>query len=71
MTRNFLENMTFIHLHCHTHYSFQQALGDPESLVKRAKELEQPAIAITDNGNLYGAFEFYKAAKEYGIKPII
>lgn len=63
--------MTFIHLHNHTHYSFQQALGDPESLAKRAKELEQPAIAITDAGNLYGAFEFYKACKEHGIKPII
>jgi DNA polymerase-3 subunit alpha len=62
---------SFVHLHAHTHYSFQQALGTPEDLVKRAKSLEQTAIAITDSGNLYGAFEFYKACKKQGIKPII
>lgn len=65
------QKMSFIHLHCHTHYSFQQALGDPYSLAKRAKELDQEAIAITDVGNLYGAFEFYKACKELDVKPII
>lgn len=63
--------MSFVHLHCHTHYSFQQALGTPEALVARAKEHGQTAIALTDNGNMYGAFEFYKAAKAAGIKPII
>ncbi len=62
---------SFVHLHTHTHYSFQQALWTPEDLVKRAKSLEQTAIAITDSGNLYGAFEFYKACKKQGIKPII
>ena len=63
--------MSFVHLHNHTHYTFQQALGDPERLAKRAKELEQSAIAITDAGNMYGAFEFYEACKKNGIKPII
>ena len=48
--------MSFVHLHNHTHYTFQQALGDPERLAKRAKELGQSAIAITDVGNMYGAF---------------
>lgn len=63
--------MSFVHLHNHTHYSFQQALWDPKSLAKRAKELWQNAIAITDNGNLYGAFEFYQACVSEWIKPII
>ncbi len=63
--------MSFVHLHCHTHYSFQKGLWTPEGLAKRAKELGQSAIAITDNGNLYGAFEFYKACKKQWIKPII
>lgn len=63
--------MSFVHLHTHTHYSFQQALGKPKNLAKRAKELWQNAIAITDVGNLYGAFEFYVACVDEGIKPII
>lgn len=63
--------MSFVHLHTHTHYSFQKALSDPEKLAKRAKELSQSAIAITDTGNLYGAFEFYEACKRHDIKPII
>jgi DNA polymerase III subunit alpha len=63
--------MSFVHLHNHTHYTFQQALGDPERLAKRAKELGQTAIAITDAGNMYGAFEFYQACEDVGIKPII
>lgn len=63
--------MSFVHLHNHTHYTFQQALGDPERLAKRAKELGQTAIAITDAGNMYGAFEFYEACKKNDIKPII
>ena len=63
--------MSFVHLHTHTHYSFLQGLGTPKKLVARAKELGMSAIALTDAGNLYGAFEFYKYAKEAGLKPII
>ena len=63
--------MSFVHLHTHTHYTFQQALGDPIGLAKRAKSLGQNAIAITDAGNMYGAFEFYEACVWEGIKPII
>ncbi len=63
--------MSFVHLHTHTHYTFQQALGDPKWLAKRAKNLNQSAIAITDSGNMYGAFEFYEACISEWIKPII
>ena len=63
--------MSFVHLHNHTHYTFQQALGDPSRLAKRAKSLGQKAVAITDAGNMYGAFEFYQACVDEGIKPII
>lgn len=63
--------MSFVHLHNHTHYTFQRALGNPERLAKRARELGQNAVAITDAGNLYGAFEFYQACIEEGVKPII
>lgn len=63
--------MSFVHLHAHTHYTFQQALGTPDALAKRAKELWQDAIAITDAGNMHGAFEFYQACIHYGIKPIV
>ncbi len=63
--------MSFVHLHTHTHYTFQQALGDPEWLAKRARDLGQTAIAITDAGNMYGAYEFYEACIKNNIKPII
>ena len=66
-----LFTMSFVHLHTHTHYTFQRSLGNPEKLAKRAKELGQSAIAITDAGNLYGAFEFYRACQDAGIKGII
>lgn len=63
--------MSFVHLHTHTHYTFQQALGDPAGLAKRAKSLWQTTISITDAGNMYGAFEFYEACIAEDIKPII
>jgi len=61
----------FIHLHCHSHYSLLDGAGKIEDLVKRAKDLGMPALALTDHGNLFGALEFYQTAKEAGIKPII
>lgn len=61
----------FIHLHVHSHYSLLDGLAKIDDLIKRAKELEMPAIALTDHGNLYGAIEFYKKAKKAGIKPIL
>jgi|CXWL01.1.fsa_nt_gi DNA polymerase-3 subunit alpha len=63
--------MNFTHLHLHTHYSILEGLGSPEKYVKRAKELGQTALGITDHGNMYGAIEFYKAAKHEDIHPVI
>ncbi|MCK5616365.1 DNA polymerase III subunit alpha, partial [Candidatus Pacearchaeota archaeon] len=63
--------MSFVHLHVHSHYSLLDGFGTPKDIVKKAKEHGSPAIAITDHGNMYGAIEFYKAAKDYGIKPIV
>jgi len=63
--------MSFVHLHTHSHYSLLDGLGTPKDIVKKAKEQGSPAVALTDHGVLYGAIEFYKAAKENGIKPII
>lgn len=61
----------FAHLHVHSHYSLLDGLGKIEPLLKRAKEMEMEALALTDHGNLYGAIEFYKTAKKIGIKPIL
>jgi DNA polymerase III subunit alpha len=61
----------FVHLHVHTEYSLLDGSGKVEKLVERAKELGMDSLAITDHGSMYGCVEFYKAAKEQGIKPII
>ena len=61
----------FVHLHVHSHYSLLDGLAKPQELVDRAKELGMDALAITDHGAMYGAIEFYKAAKAAEIKPII
>src|SRR3989338_829963 len=63
--------MSFVHLHTHSHYSLLDGLSKIKDLVREAARMEMPALAITDHGNLYGAIEFYKAAKSAGIKPII
>lgn len=63
--------MAFCHLHVHSHYSLLEGLGNPERLLKRAKQLGQSAMALTDSGNLYGAIEFYKTAKSLDLHPII
>ncbi|MFA6024700.1 MAG: DNA polymerase III subunit alpha [Candidatus Gracilibacteria bacterium] len=63
--------MSFVHLHNHTHYSILTALAKPDQYIKIAKEQGAPAVAITDNGVMYGAIEFYKAAKAAGIKAIL
>ena len=61
----------FVHLHTHSHYSLLDGLPKIDELVHRTKELGMDAVALTDNGNLYGAIEFYKKAKAAGIKPIL
>lgn len=61
----------FAHLHVHTEYSLLDGACRIGEVVARARELEMPALAITDHGVMYGVIEFYKACKEAGIKPII
>lgn len=61
----------FVHLHLHTQYSLLDGANKINPLIERAASLGQPAVAMTDHGNLCGAIEFYSAAKKGGIKPII
>ena len=61
----------FVHLHLHTKYSLLDGVNKIPGVLERAHQLGQPAIAITDHGNLHGAIEFYQAAQSIGIKPII
>ena len=61
----------FVHLHVHSEYSLLDGACRIERLVEKVKALGQPAVAITDHGVMYGAIEFYHAAKKAGVKPII
>jgi len=63
--------MSFVHLHCHSEYSLLDGANRIDDLIARAVEFEQPALAITDHGNLHGAWEFQEKARAQGIKPII
>lgn len=64
-------NNAFVHLHVHTEFSLLDGLSNIKKLVKRAKELGQPAVAITDHGTMFGVIDFYRACKDAEIKPII
>ena len=61
----------FVHLHLHTQYSLLDGANKIPNILERAHALGQPAIAMTDHGNLHGALEFYLAGKNIGINPII
>ena len=61
----------FVHLHNHTAYSLLDGASKISEMIERAKELNQPALAITDHGVMYGVVDFYKACKKAGVKPII
>ncbi|MCI8454520.1 MAG: DNA polymerase III subunit alpha [Lachnospiraceae bacterium] len=63
--------MAFTHLHVHTEYSLLDGSSKIKELVARAKELGMDSMAITDHGAMYGVIDFYRAAKEAGIRPII
>src|SRR5438132_11995048 len=67
------ESMTsaYAELHCHSNYSFLEGASHPEELVARARDLEMPALAITDRNGLYGAVKFFGAAERAGMQPII
>ena len=66
-----MEHSRFVHLHCHTEYSLLDGANKVEKLFQRIKSLKQPAVAMTDHGNMFGAVEFYREAMKQGIKPII
>ena len=61
----------FVHLHCHSHYSLLDGAGSIDKLVNRCVDHGMNALALTDHGNLHGALEFYRKAKDAGINPII
>src|SRR5918998_1428114 len=63
--------MSFVHLHCHSEYSLLDGANRIDSLIRRAQELEQPALAITDHGNMHAAWHFQEQAKKAKIKPIL
>jgi DNA polymerase-3 subunit alpha len=62
---------SFVHLHVHTEYSMLDGAARLDDLLSEAARLGMPAIAMTDHGNVFGAYEFYKKANKYGVKPII
>jgi len=62
---------SFAHLHVHTEYSMLDGAARVSDLVAEVARQEMPAIAMTDHGNVFGAFDFYKQAKKVGVKPII
>src|SRR5258708_14443717 len=61
----------FVHLHCHSHYSFLRGVASPEEIVAAAVGQKMPAVALTDMNGLYAAVQFYKLAQEAGIKAIV
>ena len=61
----------FVHLHCHTDYSLLDGACEISRLMKLVQRLGQPAVAITDHGNLFGAAEFFFAAQTHGVRPVI
>ncbi len=63
--------MSFAHLHCHSEFSLLDGANRLDDLIARAQAFEQPALAVTDHGNLFAAWEFQERAKRAGLKPII
>jgi DNA polymerase-3 subunit alpha len=66
-----MSTQSFVHLHCHSHYSLLDGASPIDRLVDRAVELGMNSLAITDHGNLHGALEFYQTAKAAKLNPII
>src|ERR1043166_8490042 len=61
---------SFVHLHLHTQFSLLDGANQIDPLIQQIKTFGQPAVAMTDHGNMFGAIEFYKKAKDAGVKPI-
>lgn len=66
-----MKHSAFVHLHVHSEFSILDSTLRIQDMVARAEELHMPALALTDNGVLFGAVEFYETCKKHGIKPII
>jgi len=66
-----MKHADFVHLHVHTQYSLLDGTIRIDDLLKKAKDLQMPAVAMTDHGNIFGAVDFYQHAYRAGIKPII
>ena len=66
-----MKGLTFSHLHCHSSYSILQAKCDVPDLIAKAVEHKMPAVALTDTGNMYGAYKFVREAIKNDIKPIV
>ncbi len=62
---------SFVHLHVHTEYSMLDGAARLDDLFQRTAEMGMPAIAMTDHGNVFGAYDFWKKSQNYGVKPII
>ena len=62
---------SFVHLHVHSEYSLLEASTGIKDLAKKTSELQMPAVALTDNGNMFGAIEFYFACQDKGVKPLL
>jgi DNA polymerase-3 subunit alpha len=61
----------FVHLRCHSHYSFLRGVNPPEEIIAAAVKLKMPAVALTDTNGMYAAVPFYQAARAAGVKPIV
>ena len=62
---------TFSHLHCHTQYSLLDGAANISTMMKKAQEDGMPAVALTDHGNMFGAFKFVAEASKFNVKPIV
>ena len=71
MTSDTAAGPQFVHLHVHSEYSLLDGACRVKDLVQTCRQLGMPAVAVTDHGNLFGAIEFYTAARAAGVKPII
>lgn len=62
--------LEYVELHCHSYFSLLDGASSPEALVERAAALDYPALALTDHNGLYGAVRFWRAAQEWGVRPL-
>ena len=61
----------FVHLHCHSHYSFLRGVASPDEILTAAIEQNMPAVALTDTNGMYAVVPFYEKALDAGIKPLV